>query len=297
MLVEFSKVMAPFLPFLTEAIYRNLAAQRTSGAPHSVHCTRYPESDPALFDAELDEKMRLVRSIVTMGRALRSRYNLKIRQPLSDMTVVIRDDAKRDLAAGMQSLIREELNVKTVRFDPNEGSVVSLSAKANFKRLGKVLGPKMKDAAKIIEAFSGDDINALEQGEKREVLGHALTIEDIEVRRTKHEGVEVETQNGITIALNTEITPDLCEECLAREFINRVQTLRKNSNFKVSDRIAIRCRCPDPLKSALTRFQDYVCSETLATTLEWALVPNAALEQIEIDEFKADIQIAVVKGS
>jgi isoleucyl-tRNA synthetase len=297
-LVEFSKVMAPFLPFLTEAIYRNLVATQGGGAPaeRSVHCARYPESDPALFDAALDEKMRLVRLIVTMGRALRSRYNLKIRQPLADMTVVIRDDAKRGLAAGMEPLIREELNVKTVRFNADEGSVVSLSAKANFKRLGKAFGPKMKDAAKIIEAFTPDTINALELGEKRDVLGHALTIEDIEVRRTKQAGVEVETQEGITVALNTEITSELCEECLAREFVNRVQTLRKTSNFNVTDRISIRCGCPDRLKSALVRFQDYVCSETLATKLSWALAPGAAFEKIEIDEFKADIQIAVVKN-
>ena len=146
-LVEFSKVMAPFLPFLTEAIYRNLVAQRNSGAPGSVHCTAYPVHSPSLVHLELDEKMRCVRSIVTMARALRSRFNLKIRQPLSELTVVIRDDEKRSLLRDMASLIREELNVKRVRFDAIEDSVVALSAKANFKRLGKVLGPKMKDAA------------------------------------------------------------------------------------------------------------------------------------------------------
>jgi len=294
-LVEFSKVMSPFLPFLTEAIYRNLAAHRPGTVLQSVHCTTYPQTDPTLFDALLDEKMRLVRSVVTMGRALRSRYNLKIRQPLAGMTVVIRDRAKLSLAAAMETLIREELNVKTVRFDTNEESVVSLSAKANFKRLGKALGPKMKEAAKIIESFTGADITALEQGRPRDVLGHFLTLEDIEVRRTRHEGVEVETVDGITIALNTELTPELCEECLAREFVNRVQTIRKNSNFNVTDRVAISCRCPDPLKGALTNFSDYVRAETLATTLEWDLHPGTASEQIEIDEYKAEVQVAAIK--
>jgi isoleucyl-tRNA synthetase len=298
-LVEFSKAMAPFLPFLTEAIYRNLAGTQasTGSAARSVHCARYPESDPSLFDAALDEKMRLVRSIVTMGRALRSRYNLKLRQPLSDMTVVIRDDAKRSLLGAMDGLIREELNVKAVRFDADEASVVSLSAKANFKRLGKVLGPRMKDAAKIIESLSGADIAAMEQGEMRSVQGHELTIEDLNVRRTKHAGVEVETQDGITVALNTEITQELCEECLAREFVNRVQTLRKTSNFNVTDRIVIRCACPEPLKRALQTYAEYVCNETLATTLEWDLRrPGTAAEPIEIDEIKAEIQISVVNA-
>ncbi len=292
-LVEFSKVMAPFLPFLTEAIYRNLVAARNAAAPQSIHCARYPESDPALFDAALDEKMRLVRLVVIMGRALRSRHNLKIRQPLSQMTVVVRDDGKRRLLGEMDGLIREELNVKAVRFDADEESVVSLSAKANFKRLGKALGPKMKEAARLIESLSGVDITAMEQGERRSVLGHELTIEDIDVRRSKRTGVEVETQEGITVALNTEITPELCEECLAREFVNRVQTLRKTSNFNVTDRITIRCECPEPLKSALLHFKEYVCSETLATELEWVLASGETAEKIAIDEYKADVQVKV----
>ncbi|HUI92900.1 MAG TPA: isoleucine--tRNA ligase [Chitinivibrionales bacterium] len=291
LLVEFSKVMAPFLPFLTEAIYRNLA-----GAAASVHCAQYPESNPVLLDEALDEKMLLARSIVTMGRALRSRYNLKIRQPLSELTVIIRNEAKRGLMQDMAALIKDELNVKNVRFDADEGSVVSLSAKANFKRLGKVLGPKMKEAAKIIETFTAADIHGLEKGEKRGVFGHQLVLDDIEVRRTKHEGVEVETEGEITVALNTEITPELCEECLAREFVNRVQTVRKNAGLNVTDRIQIRCACPDQLKSAVNRFRDYVCSETLGSALEWELDKSKASESFEIDEFKGEIQIAVVKG-
>jgi isoleucyl-tRNA synthetase len=228
-----------------------------------------------------------------MGRALRSRHNLKIRQPLSEMTVVVRDNGKRRLLCEMDGLIREELNVKAVRFDADEESVVSLSAKANFKRLGKVMGPKMKEAATIIEFFSGADITAMEQGGKRPVLGHELTIEDIDVRRTKRTGVEVETQEGITVALNTEITPALCEECLAREFVNRVQTMRKTCNFNVTDRITIRCECPAPLKSALLHFREYVCSETLATELEWVIASGETVEKIEIDEYKADVQVNV----
>jgi isoleucyl-tRNA synthetase len=294
-LVEFSKVMAPFLPFLTEAIYQNLAAAKGSTAA-SIHCARYPESDAALIDVDLDEKMRLVRSIVTMARALRSRFNLKIRQPLSELTVIIRSDAKRGLMQDMEALIKEELNVKSVRFGSDEGSVVSLSAKPNFKRLGKVLGPRMKDAAKVIETFTAADIHALEKGGKREVCGHPLVLEDIEVRRTKHEGVEVETQDEITVALNTAITPELCEECLAREFVNRVQTMRKNAGLNVTDRIAVRCACPDALKAAVSRFKDYVCNETLATSLAWELNKGTVAEAIEIDEFKGEVQISVVKS-
>jgi isoleucyl-tRNA synthetase len=292
-LVEFSKVMAPFLPFLTEAIYRNLVAGQNDTAPRSVHCAPYPSSDTALLDPALDEKMRLVRTIVTMARALRSRFNLKTRQPLSELTVVIRNDAKRSLMQDMEALIKEELNVKHVRFDPNEATVVSLSAKANFKRLGKAFGPKMKDAAKIIEAFTVTDIHSLEKGEKREVAGHEVSIEDIEIRRTKREGLEVETEGEITVALNTEVTPELREECLAREFVNRVQTIRKNAGLNVTDRIETRCSCPDTLRIAVTHFGDYVKSETLATSLGWEIDKSSSVEAVEIDDIKAEIQILV----
>jgi isoleucyl-tRNA synthetase len=292
-LVEFSKVMAPFLPFLTEAIYRNLAGSRP-GAPKSVHCAPYPAGDAALFDAALDEKMRCGRSIVSMARALRSRFNLKTRQPLSELVVVIRNDSLRGLMQDMAPLFKDELNVKAVRFDSDESSVVSLSAKANFKRLGKILGPKMKEAAAIIESFSAADIHCLERGETRDVLGHAVVMGDIEIRRTKREGVEVETLGEITVALNTTITPELCEECLAREFVNRIQTMRKNAGLNVTDRIAIRCAAPAPLASAVDRFRDYVCGETLAVSLAWDLDANEAAEPVEIDEYKAAVRICAV---
>jgi isoleucyl-tRNA synthetase len=293
-LVDFSKVMAPFLPFLTEAIYRNLVAKRVPDAPSSVHCADFPQSNNALFDESLDNKMRLVRSIVSMGRALRSKYNLKIRQPLADMTVVIRDAALRSLLGEMETLIKEELNVKTVLFSDNEGSVVTLSAKANFKKLGKVFGSAMKDAAKSIEAFTPEDIAVLEKGGKIEVLDKQLFMDDIEVRRTKRSGVEVETQNNITVALNTEISNALLEECFAREFVNRIQTIRKNSNFKVTDRVVVACCGPQKLCDALCNYKDYVCSETLATDLSFKIEGNATAETIEIEDMKATVSVSVV---
>ncbi len=295
-LVEFSKVMAPFLPFLTEAIYRNLVAAQNPSAPQSVHCTRFPSGNADLFDASLDEKMRYARTIVSMARALRSRFNLKTRQPLSELVVVIRNDEKRGLMQDMAPLFRDELNVKSVRFDADENSVVSLFSKANFKRLGKVLGPKMKEAAKIIESFAAADIHALERGELREVLGHSIGIGDIDVRRTKREGVEVETQGDITVALNTEITPELCQECLAREFVNRLQTMRKNAGLSVADRIEVRCFAPLFLVSAIEAFKDYVCGETLAVSITWTLEGGVPSEEIDIDGHPATVQIRVARA-
>jgi isoleucyl-tRNA synthetase len=296
-LVEFSKIMAPFLPFCTEAIYRNLCGTSIAAgrAERSVHLAAFPQAENVVVDEDLVEKMRLARAIVSMGRALRSRFSIKTRQPLRDMTVIIRDAGKRGLMLDMEPLVREELNVKEVRFSDDESAVVSLSAKANFKKLGKRLGPKMKEAAQRIESFSPKEIDLLEKGGTVDVLGEAIGQGDIEIRRTKREGVVVETQEDITVALNTEITRELEDECAAREFVNRVQNMRKKNDLKLTDRIAVRCACPGRLQEALRRFEEYIRSETLARSIDWGLDTKwGPAEEVEINDEPAQVQLTVV---
>jgi isoleucyl-tRNA synthetase len=291
-LVEFSKVMAPFLPFLSEAIYRNLAAGEKADPKVSVHLQPYPQAREELIDRDLEAKMSLVRQAVAMGRALRSRYSIKTRQPLAEFTLVIRNEHKRALLADMEQLIAEELNVKQVVFGEREEEVVTLSAKPNYRRLGKVFGATMKEAASAIEAFGAEQIEALEQGGSVEVLGRELGPEDIEIRRAPREGVEVETVEGVTAALNTEITPELRAEGLAREFVNRVQNIRKARSFEVTDRIAIRCSCPEELRSAVESNREYVCAETLAVALRFEKkLSGKGLEDIAIEDLKARVSV------
>ncbi|MBD3321797.1 MAG: isoleucine--tRNA ligase, partial [Chitinivibrionales bacterium] len=296
-LVEFSRVMAPFLPFLTEAIYLNLVAGRISGSPRSVHLTSYPNKNEALIDPDLEKKMHVVRQAVIMGRVLRSRFTIKNRQPLRKMTVIVKDDGTRELLKDMADLIKEELNVKAVEFDKNEDRVVTLSAKPNFRKLGRVFGPKMKEAAEIIEKFTPEQVHELTEGATIDVLGTAVRIDDIEIRRTKHEGIEVETQNEITVALDTEITPGLAEEGTAREFVNRVQNLRKKKDLDVTDRIIVTIACDPALKSAVTTHKDYVCNETLATRLQWedSVTEKSAGEKTEINGMQAILNISLAK--
>ena len=290
-LVEFSKVMAPFLPFLTEAIYRNLVAGKIPGAPESVHMSKFPAARSGATDEELDLKMSLVRQAVSMGRALRSRFVIKTRQPLREFTVIVRDVRKKDLLETMESLIREELNVKKVRFDTREEVVVSISAKPNYKRLGKVYGPKMKEAAREIESFTPEKIVELEKGNKITVLQHDLCFEDIEIRRKKLEGIEVETLGELTVALDTKIDDELRQEGMAREFVNRVQNLRKSSGLNVTDRIVIRCECPGELKEALEKFREYVSTETLALDLLYSLPEDGSSEQVEVEGMTVKISV------
>ncbi len=173
---EFSKIMAPFLPFLTEAVYRNLIARQLSDQPSSVHLCSYPQARQLLIDEPLVRKMRLVRQAVTMGRALRSRFTIKNRQPLREFIIIARNQEVVELLSSVDTLIADELNVKKVTFDTREESVVSVSAKANFKRLGKLYGARMKDVAAQIEQFSIDQIRSLESGTTIEILGKELTF-------------------------------------------------------------------------------------------------------------------------
>ena len=293
-LVEFSKVMAPFLPFLTEAIYRNLVAGVDSSAPKSVHLAAYPQSDESLVDIDIETRMQLVRQVVGMGRTLRSRYSIRNRQPLSRLTVVVHDDHKRELLEEMAGLVRDELNVRSVVFDSDEDSVVGISARPNFRALGRVYGAGMKEAGAAIAALAPEEIRALESGKTRDILGHQLTYGEIEVRRTRREGVEVETLGEVTVALNTEITDDLRREGRAREFINRIQSMRKSLDFDVTDRIALACKCDKSLEDSLSRHADLISAETLATSLTWDTVGvSGTAHAVDIDGFTAEVKISV----
>ncbi|MGE5670368.1 MAG: isoleucine--tRNA ligase [Fibrobacterota bacterium] len=290
-LVEFSKVMAPFLPYLTEAIYRNLVVDKLDGAPASVHLNAFPVAHPERNLPDLETKMTLIRQSVTMGRALRSRFIIKTRQPLREFTVIVRNTEKLNLLKDMESLILGELNVKSIRFSTKENDVVSIGAKANFKRLGKTFGPKMKDASLQIEKFTIEQIRELEAGKTIEIEGKAITYDDIEIRRTKLEGIEVETEGELTVALDTTITPELKAEGVAREFVNRVQNMRKTSDFNVTDRIAVRCSAPDEIKTAVMQFKEYVCSETLTTEIAWENAVSTDMEVTDIDDINIGLQI------
>jgi len=292
-LVTFSRVIAPFLPFISDCIYRNLTTPLPEDLKKtSVHLTEYPDAARIHHDEATIKKMAKIRRIVAMGHSLRSRFLLKNRQPLSKVTIILRDEALMALLHYSKPLIAEELNVKDVVFHDNEESVVTRSVKANFKRLGKRFGPKMKEAAAIIERFTPQQLTQLENGAALPALGEDVTIEDVEIRRTKHEGIEVETLEGITVALDTVLTQELIDECSAREFVNRIQTVRKNRDFNVADRIEIRCSCPEALQRALGHFGEYIRNETLAVSLDWAITSDGgSVETIEINGTMADLQV------
>ncbi len=240
--------------------------------------------------------MDLVLSTVTMGRALRAKHQLKIRQPLPKIFLVTHDPEAKKVLENLADLITDELNIKEIVITPDEEELVNLSAKANFKTLGRKLGKKMKVAANAIAELNLEAIKKLQNGAKisLEIEGETLelTPEDVLLQRQEKEGLLVETDNRLTVALDTELNENLIQEGFAREFVNKVQNMRKEMDLDVMDRISISYQGSVVLNNALENFTDFVCLETLANQLQsgetqegmvWDLNDETCKIKVELD--------------
>jgi len=264
-----SRVIAPFVPFIADGIHRAL---KQPGDPESVHLCLFPEKEAQMNrDSDLEQRMELVLSAVTMGRALRAKHQLKIRQPLRQITLITATPEAQRILEDLGELITDELNVKSVEISRDEKDLVELSAKANFKLLGRRMGKKMKSVSQAIAAMSPDHIrDYLEQGSIELMVDEESTRfenEEILVQRNQKEGLLVETDNLLTVALDTEINEELMQEGLAREFVNKVQNMRKEKNLDVMDRIVTRYRGSKVLESSLETHSDFIRTETLTNVL------------------------------
>jgi isoleucyl-tRNA synthetase len=269
-LKTFVAVAAPFMPFTTDAIWRNL---RLEGEKESVHLTDFPAPREERRDRNLEFKMAAVRRAVSMGRSLRSQHNLKGRQPLKSVELVTRNLEEKKALREMEDIIREELNVKSVIFRDNEEDLVEYQAKANFRVLGKELGKDMKAAASRIETLSQNEIRGLLEGAALsiEAAGRSvdITAEKLDIRRIEKAALRVLNEGTLTVGLDTELTEELSREGDARDLVRGVQNLRKDRGLEVTDRIALVLFGSDRLKAAWEAFGDYVAAETLAVSVEW----------------------------
>ncbi len=267
-LLVFARTAAPFIPFTTEAIYRTL---RTSGMPLSVHLAPFPTPDDCR-DEYLERQMELTMTAVSLGRFLRTSNNLKVRQPLSRAVIAVPGAEARRQLEETAGIIADELNVKAVEFCADESELVSRSCKANFKALGARLGKDMKAAAARIAEFTGAQISAVLNGEPCRIDlpggGTAeITADDLVIRREEKPGLAAASEGGVTVALATELTPELIEEGFARELVSRIQNLRKDEHFEVTDRIVLTCGVPEHLAPVLEKFRDYIAGEVLAADI------------------------------
>jgi len=270
-LVQLSKVAAPFTPFISEAIYRNL---KGPAMPDSVHLCDFPTANAAARDQELERCMALVQTVVKMGRQLRTENDLKVRQPLSVIHVVSNNPEVRRLLTGFEELITDELNIKAVVYGSDETTMADVSVKADFKKLGPRFGAQMKTVAAAITKLSSVQAATLAAG--RDVLletaeggGITLTSEDVVVQRTPKAGMVVASEGDVIVGIETALTPALVQEGLAREFVSRIQNLRKEADFEVTQRIAIAVAGDADLVAAVTTYAEYIKTETLCEALSF----------------------------
>jgi len=268
-LTTFAAVTAPVLPFITEAMYQDLVVSTGMAGEQqeSIHLTDYPEVRAARIDTELERDVALTRVVVGLGRALREKHKLKTRQPLQRLIVVHHDPAIHAVIAAHADTLRGELNVKEIVATADEGELATLQFKANFKTLGRRYGKQMKAAAAAISALTAEQWSTLQDGGEVEIEGQPITSADVFVTREPRGDVVIASEGEVTVALDTELNPALVAEGLAREVVSRIQRLRKDSGFEVTDRIAVEIQAGPELIRAVNDHRDWIAGEVLATAL------------------------------
>ena len=296
-LITVCKLASPFVPFTSEEIFSNLNGVTKLENVESIHLTDFPKI--GYRDLELEVKMDIAQRVVTMGRAMRAKHNMKVRQPLLKMMVAV-DGSQSEALAKMNDVILEELNIKEMIVLTDDSGVVQKSAKPNFKTLGPKHGKKVNPVANAIRSLDAGQIQLLEKDFAIQISVNGedveITREDVEILRTEIQGWIVQSEEGVTVALDTELNNDLISEGIAREFVNRVQNLRKDSGFDVIDRIVISYEAPEQITSAIEQFSDYISNETLAAAFE----KNDNFEnkvEAEIDDKIVIISIKKIQAS
>ena len=283
-LVGLSKILAPISPYLSEEIYTNLTLEE------SVHLADFPKYDETKVEELLEEKMDLVRELISIGRNTREEHKLRVRQPLSEILI----DGKNSMIIGeLTELIKEELNVKKVSFVTDTSLYMNFTVKPNFRNVGKVFGANLKEFQTKLLDLSLSDIKKLQNNEsiKMNIAGQDYDIysDMVDIRIDAKDGFDVGMDNNNFVILNTTLTKDLINEGIAREIISKVQTMRKNYNYELTDRINITYSADEDIKLAIDDFKDYIMHETLAKTIEKG---SANGEKFMIDDKEITIDIS-----
>ena len=270
-LVTVVKLMAPFAPFLAEELYRNLNGVTRREEHESVHLATVPAADPAAIDVALETRMERAERIVMLVRAMRMKSNLKVRQPLRRIILPIADERERHEVQRMEDVILEEINVKGIEYVTDDSGIVHKRAKANFKSIGPKFGKSVKPVAERIKNMTPAEIVELEQNGTLTILAGDLRCmlgrDDVEIVREDIRGWLVESDGTLTVALDTGLDDALIAEGTAREFVNRIQNMRKDAGFEVTDRINIYYKAPDNVLAMLESMRAYIQNETLAARL------------------------------
>jgi isoleucyl-tRNA synthetase len=264
-LLTLSKVAAPFIPFLSDAVYQELATEKMA---ESVHLSDFPEADAHLRDEELEQEMAAAQLAVSLGHSLRKEYKLKVRQPLQKALLISSNEQLLASLDKQRQLIGDELNVKTVELHADEAQFVQWIAKPNFPVLGKKIGKLMQQAQKTIGAFDRKQILSLRQGQSLqvEIGGEQVILElaDVQIERKVKESLAAGNEGDVTVVLDTTLDEDLLLEGLARELVNKINTMRRELGFEVTDRIHLSIQTTARVQQAFEQHKAYIMNETLA---------------------------------
>lgn len=284
-LIGVAKLVAPFAPFLADEIYQNLTGET------SVHLADYPEVNEELILADVEERMDLVKDLVGLGRAARAHAKIKVRQPLQKILV---DGKYEDLISDLAPLIHEELNIKEVVFEKKLRNFMEFSLKPNFKTAGPILGKKIKSLGKALADLDASEVvPKLKAGESIELTldGEATNITNdfVMINIEAKEGFTVEMENNLFVILDTTLTEELIYEGLAREFISKVQQMRKNNGYEVADQINIFFDGDEDIAKAVDLHRDYIMHETLAVKIE--KVTDDGFEKQNLNDHETGIKL------
>jgi len=294
-LVSVTKLMAPFAPFLAEELFRNLNTVTGREDSESVHLAPLPTVDDSVIDRPLEQRMEQAERIVMLVRSMRMRANLKVRQPLKRIILPVASENERETLQNIKDVVLDEVNVKAMEYVTDESGLVKKRAKANFKSIGPRFGKEVQSIARRIKEMSGEEIDRLERMGTLSlpVNGNAFSIsrDDVEIVREDIQGWLVESDGTITVALDTELNDELIAEGSAREFVSRVQNMRKEAGLEVTDRIVIGFRATERLHGRLKTMADYIRNETLAVELSDSIFPMAYRSTANINGEAVEIGI------
>ncbi len=282
-----SRLMAPISPFFSDWLFTNLNETTGRIKVASVHHADFPDADAGFIDLPLEERMQLAQDTSSLILSLRKKVNIRVRQPLQKVLVPVLNPGMKAQLQKVEDLIRAEVNVKEIEYLNGDNSFIKKKIKPNFVALGKKLGAKMKAVSSALANFSQEEIAKLEkEGNITLILNQEpiiLSIQEVDITSEDIPGWVVANKSALTVALDVTVTPQLAQEGNAREFVNRIQKIRKDNGYDLTDRILVKVADVPPLTDSLTQFNDYICAEILADSIELVKEPANGTE-IEVND-------------
>jgi isoleucyl-tRNA synthetase len=293
-----SLLMAPIAPFFADWLFCNLnSITKRLPVSVSVHLADFPAVDESVIDKELEERMQLAQDISSLVLSLRKKVNIKVRQPLQKILIPVSDKHMQEQIQKIEELVKGEVNVKSVEYLADTEGFIKKKIKPNFKSLGARMGAKMKAVAALIVTLDQQQISALEKDKTYPLTidGETVNIgpEDVDIIADDIPGWSVANKDTLTVAMDITISPELQDEGNARELVNRIQRIRKESGLEVTDRINVKIQEHEPLKSAIINFGDYICAEILADSIQ---IENNLIDGIEIEVNEAKLKVLINKN-